>query len=822
MFLGALVVILLSFRTADSFDTHADFEPATTPKWATESSHSHRTLSIDVKISSQGKRATVHTDYELRLPAKDELIPLIRNGTVGSARLAKYLGKFEANSPVTLEQASAETPAFARFQDDRQYDYGSTLNFQFGSSGQVEAGDTPRRNMLITVEPGIISKISSPQTPTWQDRHAVYFDRQWGSVVVTMAADRPLPSYYRDFGEKAHDYFDSFFTLAQTRGIIWLIVILLPWFVVLRLTGSSVRSWFFRLKALRPIAFGAVTVAVVTAMAKQYQMPLPGGFSWQMLCLAVGPIFLGGAILVLRGKPIQTKPVTLGLLGAAVVLALVAIVLCAISAEFGWMAIIGAIVSVALLCGLGARCCFGTSYVLLGVIVGVIACSYVTVASVLLMAFGENGRALLAILIGILTLGLLVITVRSVGYVRGVVIAILGSLLFVPVIGPLRDMASVREIFDWVDISSDTVMFLTLFLFLVMISLLHRAGRSGAALQVPATAFMGLVLMLIAGTDSQAFSWWDIASILALLLGWWYLMPAENRHHAAVLAKVNGLTHRELVTAETRRRLAQLSAYDLYRKSRSRLADAETSLTDYDHQQRDLDAAANQNGHVIARVPIGEALCTGGGATPWQNARRAVQLAIPLALLLIGYEVFALAVAKAHSGWVSGLRTAEMVGVVLHLARWPVYALIFGYFFPFLRGASPVGKAVVFAAAVLPSELLPIFDVHATDISSIVTPVSAEDLVLAVLIRIGQIIAYFATLGLLWERSLMRMAGYPWGRVRNIRSLRALATPVTTVLIAVLTAAGTAIAGVAVAALLSSGANTPTPTSQTPQASAPK
>ncbi|MFD8542585.1 hypothetical protein [Streptomyces sp. NPDC059649] len=50
-------------------------------------------------------------------------------------------------------------------------------------------------------------------------------------------------------------------------------------------------------------------------------------------------------------------------------------------------------------------------------------------------------------------------------------------------------------------------------------------------------------------------------------------------------------------------------------------------------------------------------------------------------------------------------------------------------------------------------------------------------------------------LGLYWEARLVRTAGLPWGHIRNFRRLSSLAVPTTTLLVAVVTAVATALAG---------------------------
>jgi hypothetical protein len=80
------------------------------------------------------------------------------------------------------------------------------------------------------------------------------------------------------------------------------------------------------------------------------------------------------------------------------------------------------------------------------------------------------------------------------------------------------------------------------------------------------------------------------------------------------------------------------------------------------------------------------------------------------------------------------------------------YTAKHSYFYTQLRGSTPVAKALAFGVAVLATEVLPIFSITSDETSSsILTPASPDDLLLAAIIRIGQVIVFFATVGLLWN-----------------------------------------------------------------------
>ncbi|WP_089156772.1 hypothetical protein [Micromonospora sp. NBS 11-29] len=252
-----------------------------------------------------------------------------------------------------------------------------------------------------------------------------------------------------------------------------------------------------------------------------------------------------------------------------------------------------------------------------------------------------------------------------------------------------------------------------------------------------------------------------------------------------------------------------MGAHDFYRSARTQLREQTLSLDEYDRGQHKLDEAATIRGKSIRGVPLSGALATNAGETPSANALAAIYCAVPVAVTIAGFDLWNFLAGPGHPwAYSSGL---ELAWTLVRVFRWIGYAALYGFFYPLIRGRTPVAKAITLALLVMPSELLSV--TGALDF----TPPADEagiyrSLLLGLAIRLGQVIVFSVVLGLAWERRLARLAGYGWSRVRNVRSLRALATPATTVVVAAATALGTALAGTAVAALLS----TPGPTAPSP------
>jgi hypothetical protein len=94
------------------------------------------------------------------------------------------------------------------------------------------------------------------------------------------------------------------------------------------------------------------------------------------------------------------------------------------------------------------------------------------------------------------------------------------------------------------------------------------------------------------------------------------------------------------------------------------------------------------------------------------------------------------------------------------------------------------------------------------------------DVVIAAVIRLGQLAVFCLALGLWWERRPVRAAGLDWYRIREFRSIRSLGAPLVTVGIAALTVVATALASATVNVILQPG-TAPTPPAASPSVTAP-
>ncbi|MEV4714471.1 hypothetical protein [Micromonospora sp. NPDC049374] len=379
-----------------------------------------------------------------------------------------------------------------------------------------------------------------------------------------------------------------------------------------------------------------------------------------------------------------------------------------------------------------------------------------------------------------------------------------GALLFLPVLQLAASPYSVELVLEG-EFGGLTVALAMLGVALVTVTvvLARQRGRHAEGVGDVVIWTLALASTLVVVVDLGHLVQFSALAAGSFLLLWWLLVPRRRLTNGITLARVSPFTHTALVKAEMRRRLMELSAHDVYRSARALLRDGSISTREYYRRQQRIDDAAAARGRVIAGVPVSDALATAGGRPPWDGALAAMLYATPMFVLIVGYEL-----GLPSVPYVLIFNPPWQVALILaHILRWIAYAAIFGYFYSLIRGQTPVAKAMVLVLLILPAELLSVLSMiePAGESAAGRGITTAGELLLALGIRTGQALVFCTVLGLAWERRMAMLAGYRWDRLRNIRSLRALATPAGTVIVAIATALGTALASTAVAALLTTG-----------------
>ncbi len=328
-----------------------------------------------------------------------------------------------------------------------------------------------------------------------------------------------------------------------------------------------------------------------------------------------------------------------------------------------------------------------------------------------------------------------------------------------------------------------------------------RPGRAEWA------ATLTLVVAILA-LPVQSLSLLGFLATVAVLLILRTVVPLRQVHARAALFATTRGQHNSAMQAQLDHHTAVAGSVALRRAIPGRITGGEAAGELI--QQAN---ATRRNAELDADVGRARdrALASGAGVLPYANGLAAVRIGGLLALPVIVFEL------------VIGARAVDsepffvMAAFFCYTLRWLAYAFAFGYLYPALRGRTPLTKAIGLATAIL-----------AIEICRLAAESGANpDWRLAAGIRTGQILVFALGLGLLWERRLSMRAGVAWGVVRDFRTLRALAVPVTTVLVAVGTTAATILAGAAMNAVVGptpagpSGSTLPTADYKPPNVTSP-
>ncbi|WP_344881595.1 hypothetical protein [Nonomuraea antimicrobica] len=315
--------------------------------------------------------------------------------------------------------------------------------------------------------------------------------------------------------------------------------------------------------------------------------------------------------------------------------------------------------------------------------------------------------------------------------------------------------------------------------FVMLVLRLRRLGGRLPAIDNPvAESTMIAVLMVLYVTPGGSTTLADIDVPLPLLavtslVAWGTSRWLLTGPRLAVAEPADQDEHRRLVRAALHRRLLLVSEQELYRIGRGRIGAGDLSIPDFEEQRNALEGALNRHGKHPET-----AFATCAGCTPWHNGVHAFTVALLLSL------PFALVYGRPE-----GVDLTSFVFDSRYLFALPAFGFLFGYFYPRLRGTQPMTKALYLMAAALLTEL-------SGYLSTLAEPdIGAIDKLQVVGIVVGQVMLVCIGLGLFWEWRIMHLAGEPWARVRNLRSVRSLAAPTLALVLAAGTTAASSAAG---------------------------
>ncbi|MFI6711014.1 hypothetical protein ACIBF7_31580 [Nonomuraea sp. NPDC050478] len=562
--------------------------------------------------------------------------------------------------------------------------------------------------------------------------------------------------------------------------------------LLLRALGGE---WWQR-TANRELAAGlalAVPVVLLPAVAEEFTLP-----AYVMLFGGLPLLALRHAVQVLPTGPQWTPRDALGATGVGVLLAV---------GMLSWSYRYGQLPGDTLLTGSGvaAVAAAGSAVVLsadLGVrIVVVRLAAFAAGSAVALLALALWGKALatqvyppdsvrllLAFCWALIPVAAVAVAIKQ--WTRGAaVVAVVVSLMVqgwpsewldagswsrevpgrvVPHIGELELTPAVRG-----------VMGLLLLGFLLLVLRLRRLGSALDATRSSAAEATMIICLMVAylapqgsatlGDINVPLPMLSITALIAWVTARWLL----THPHPSVVEPGDQEEHRELIRSALHRRLLLASEQELYRAGRGRIGTGELSMEEFGRQRDGLDAALRRHGGHPET-----AFATAAGCSPWHNG--VCGFVVSLLLSLPFLIVFGVPAGADLSSFVFEARSVIAL---------PAFGFLFGYFYPRVRGTQPMTKALHLMAAALATEL-------SGYLSALAEPdLGAMDKVQVVAIIVGKVALVSIGLGLYWEWRIMHLAGEPWARVRNVRSLRSLATPLLAIVIAAVTTAATSAAG---------------------------
>ncbi|MEU6146007.1 hypothetical protein ABZ848_37400 [Streptomyces sp. NPDC047081] len=304
-----------------------------------------------------------------------------------------------------------------------------------------------------------------------------------------------------------------------------------------------------------------------------------------------------------------------------------------------------------------------------------------------------------------------------------------------------------------------------------------RAVASGLGIAAVATAVTQLGFVGFYDDDAQRAGGYLAVAMAAA--GFALLFPPGAETRAARLHAVRPRAHNRRMHALLKDQTLAASRREFLTASRTALAAGELTAPEWSARWRSLGAlgargTAPQHSAALRLAALGSS----GGRDAWRNG---VAAAVLLTGLSLPWLVYTLPARLSHVSTVD-----YGVAVWTYALRWPLYGFVYGYAYSWLRGGSPLGKAMCLLAVVLPAELAELF----------YRGLKPGDFGILLLLTTGDCLAVFLVLGLYWEARLVRAAGLRWGQIRNFRSLSAAAVPATTVLVAAATALATAMVGV--------------------------
>ena len=282
---------------------------------------------------------------------------------------------------------------------------------------------------------------------------------------------------------------------------------------------------------------------------------------------------------------------------------------------------------------------------------------------------------------------------------------------------------------------------------------------------------LGIAAWVVALSGSYAFGGsGDLAAAAALAaaaIAAWLLMPRGQVRHATVILsqteqEATAAVRRAVETGAARRALPGLAKTmrDEVAAGKTGIAQAQEKVTTLEERASATSTVAVAGPGRDPRVTDDErALGTFISLRPWKRAQWGVAYA---AIAGAPWVLLGLAGASVTLAAPEGYPELALISAVAPLVlRWAGYGLLFGYFFPLLRGRTGLSKSICFfAAAAAPSIL-----------STLASPHQAGQQWHSAALLAIQLLIFALTMGLLADLAVLRKNGFTAGRLVDLHSL---------------------------------------------------
>lgn len=281
---------------------------------------------------------------------------------------------------------------------------------------------------------------------------------------------------------------------------------------------------------------------------------------------------------------------------------------------------------------------------------------------------------------------------------------------------------------------------------------------------------LAMILSLITATGTFDLTTTpQLATVLAAAVMIWFAFPASQVSHATVVLAQHPDGRRDALRCTTEAGTARRALPGLRKATRDKAADGESAFLAAVAWMEKLEEASiepevSPAGVTTLRLSTRElAFGAGTDPAPWRrgiaSARAAFVIGAPWTLLSLTGTAWHSSVTDSHPA------LAILAPLIPTLVAWPAFGLIFGYFFPLLRGSTGFAKALwLYAVIVIPA------------LSEILTSANAahwSSWTKSVLYAV-EALAFAMTLGLWADATVLLQHEMRWARLADTHNFGAI------------------------------------------------